>query len=139
MEYTVNEVNEDEMFIKEAEKWLIPALIDKKFPFAIMGKTPMTDGEVEELTVAGQPLKDYQIKNIIHAISNETIGYDVDPKHEQQAEQTLYKIIEYLMKRMAESKPELGELTMGYHKSSFNPKSLSNPNKKTPRFIADDE
>lgn len=138
MEYTVNEVDNDDFFVKTIEGILMRTMLGKKFPFVFAGETPSTDGEEEELTVAGQPIQDYQIKNIAHAVANETISTLSDERNEEGADRVLNMMIKFLAGQMA--KYEMGgKLTQDYNKQSFNPNALSNPSKKTPRFQGDNE
>lgn len=148
LEFTINEPSDDDQFLKEIkfakeiEAILMKTILGKEFPFMFIGETPTTDGEVEALTVTGQPLKDYQVTNIAYAIANGTIGHEADSeKHEQYAQYVSEKLLALLTKKLPNDANTEGggKLTHDYYKSSFDPNALSNPSKKSKRFEGDNE
>ena len=145
VEFTLNEPSDEEeteQFAKEIETILLQAILGKEFPFIFTGESPSTDGEIEALSVAGQPLKDYQIKNIAWAFANGTIGHEADDEErDKYAEYVSEKLIKLLMKTtignsMADSG---GKLTQDYYKPPHDPNAFNPFKKKTPRFTGDNE
>lgn len=142
LEFTLNEPSDEEetaQFAKQIETVLMKTILDKKFPFVFVGETPTTDGEVEELTVAGQPLKDYQIKNIAWAFANETINHKADSEeHEKYAMYVADKLITLLTKTVGNDEKG-GPITQDYYKPPHDPNSFNPFKKKAPRFQGDNE
>lgn len=144
VEFTLNEPSDEEEteeFAKEIEAILLKTMLGKNLPFIYTGETPSTDGEIEALSVAGQPLKDYQIKNIAYAFANGSIGHEAaDEEREKYAQYVSDKIIKLLMKKTMNNPNDLGgKLTQDYYKPVHDPNEFNPFKKKAPRFTGDNE